>query len=45
VCRTPGDLATAGLNKATFRNGIERALFLMDLRRDALRDAVRGTAI
>jgi DNA-binding winged helix-turn-helix (wHTH) protein/tetratricopeptide (TPR) repeat protein len=39
------DLATADLKNATFRNGIERAFFLMDPRLDAIRDAVRGDAI
>jgi tetratricopeptide (TPR) repeat protein len=39
------DLAAADLKKATFRNGIERAFFLMDPRLDALRDAVRGAAL
>lgn len=39
------DLATADLKKATFRNGIERAFFLMDPRLDVLRGAGGGAAI
>lgn len=39
------DLATADLKKATFRNGIERAFFVMDPRLDPIRSAVRAAAI